>query len=1386
MIRVVILGPLEVHTPDGLVEIPGRRLRALLIRLALDPGRVVSADRLIDDLWQDEPPAAAHNALQALVSRLRAVVGRTTIESGGGGYRLNVPPDSVDVVLFEQRVRAGRAAREAGDAATAAKHLRSALDLWRGNALSDVEGTPFAEVEAAGLEEQRVAAVEDLVDAVLAQSAAAAEAEDLLPELEQLRAAFPLREKLHARYMRVLYALGRQAEAIAAYEHLRSTLADRLGVDPSPELAKLHLAMLRQAPDLTTLPPTPRHQIPTHSSRPTEPTNPHPALTPPTPAPPPSPPAVRVATSPPRRGNLPAQLTSFIGREPELELVDNLLRNTRLVTLTGPGGAGKTRLAQECGTRLGELAADGVWFAPLAAVADGADVAQAVLTSLGGENTVLLAEIALERVETVTPKERLHVLLADQQLILILDNCEHVVDAVAELVDQVLSAAPGVRVLATSREPLALTGETLCPVASLALPPDPAEPPTTHSASVHDDHPPTDFHSPAVKPGHPTQPPPPAIPVHSITRLSPPTSSASTASTPESVLKYPAVQLFVERARAVRPGFQLTSANVAPVIRICRALDGIPLAIELAAARLRSLSPQQVADRLDDRFRLLNSGSRTALPRHQTLRAIVDWSWDLLTPAERTVLSRLAVFAGGATPDAAQRVCSTPEPSAAQDVCATPEPAAAQRVCATPAPSAASSPAESASPASAPATKPSPAESAAPPPTAPTELSPAPAAAEPASAPTPTSAPTSAPAPTSATSFALPPDEIIDVIASLVDKSLVVAQEDEVGEVRYRLLETVRAYAGERLDESGERTFIRVAHAEYFVTLAERAEPELRAADQIHWINRLTLERDNFNAALRHCVTVGDFRIALRFYQGLLWFWMTRGYEKEGTQWAKEVSELVQRPDVEVPTELSEAYLLCSSMLQVMGAMHEHPGDIQAIGTVLFNAVPENSYGARHPALALVRPIVGVVMASWSADSTATRRELALLADHPDPWVRAARYSFTALLELQSANPDVAEKLLLTGYAKFRELGDRQGLLFTLVMLVEFALVKGEFRVAVSRAEEAYSYATDGLNPDSGSMLLMKLGQTRAFAGELEHGRRLIEQGVRTAERCGELADAAAGHAELAALAIRQDDRPEARKQLAAASSLLGRNTEQRPDAGVANSMTLTRRGYLATLDGDFDLARDCYAQAVDLVRSGPFLSFMSGLDETIRGLAALAAMQGDHIRAAELLGSAFAVVGLENQSSYAGPKAKAAALAALGEEAFAEAFDRGRRTHTFEVLAIEAPEVEVEVGAADTETDAATADAATATAAAAAAADAEAADTDAAEAAAADAEAAAAADADEVPEVPEAAEVPEVPEVPEAAEAAEVAEAPDAAEVPEAVEVAEAPARPTPSDDLL
>jgi predicted ATPase/DNA-binding SARP family transcriptional activator len=1224
-LRVAILGPLEVRGQDrGLLEVPGRRLRALLIRLALEPGRPVSAERLIDDLWREDPPAAANNALQALVSRLRAVLGRTAIESGGGGYRLKVPADAVDVVRFEQGVRAARGRLDAGDADGAVKLLREALGLWRGDALADVEGEPFADAARTGLEAKRVAAIEALTDAALA-SGAAGEINALLPELEQLRAAYPFREGLHGGYMRLLYATGRHAEALAAYEQLRSTLADRLGVDPSPETARLHLAILRQDPELPTVTPSsssgatttggggdanaaaaPASAItaasgagapsapgaaggPSSTSRSTA-ASPHPATAPPTGAAasadtaavgaaafagsattgrPAAAPAAsassadlvqRSADATARvvaartRGNLPAQLTSFIGREAELELVASLLTQSRLVTLVGPGGAGKTRLAQESGAGIARGLADGVWFVPLASVADGNDVPQAVLTALGGDESLWLTTLALERLDAASKTEHLCSMLAGRDPLLILDNCEHVIDDVAELVDVILSAAPGVRVLATSREPLALTGEALCPVASLALPPEDPGPGLAGSPSS----------------GRPE-------PVSCGGGLA--------AEQVESALDYAAVRLLAERARAVRPGFAVNEANVAAVTRICRALDGIPLAIELAAARLRSLTAQQVADRLDDRFRLLSSGSRTALPRHQTLRAIVDWSWELLSGPERAVLARLSVFAGGATPEAAARVCSTGD-----------EPAAVEA------------------------------------------------------------------------------EGVVDVIASLVDKSLVVAQEDEAGDVRYRLLETVRAYAAERLAEGGDpaAAVVRDAHARHFLELAEHADPHLRGAEQLGWILRLTLERDNSAAALRHVVAAEDAESALRFFQALTWFWLMRNYEADAAQWSAEIHAMLERTGFEVPDHLREAYMLCEGERNITTAFREQPGDLNVVAQALIESLPPESLRARHPMLAIARPIAGL-LGGHGVEAGQAESELEALADHPDPWVRAVRHTFAGLLLLHRARPEEAEAALRAGYAAHKEIGDRLGLMFTLIMLSQLSIAHGRFEQALRQAEEASGYASEGISGDSGSFLLVQVGQARALAGEPEAGRRLMEMAATSAERLGEYGEAAGGYAELAALALREGDRAEARRRLAQATSLLDARSEDRERArmGLAYSTVTTRSAYLAALDGEFEAARQYLREALEAVSSGPFLSFMSGFDEVVRGLAGLASLEGDHVRAAELLGSAFAVVGMGNVASYSDARTRAAAVAALGEEAFTAAFERGRRLGKPEILAL-------------------------------------------------------------------------------------------------------------------
>ncbi|MGY4921327.1 BTAD domain-containing putative transcriptional regulator [Streptomyces sp. 900105755] len=543
-VRYAILGTTQALRPDGTaVPVGGARLRALLTVLALRPGRAVPAGLLVDEVWGDEPPADAGGALQALVGRLRRALGAGAVVSTDGGYRLAAAPDDVDLHRFERLTGEGLRALADGDPAKAATVLDDALALWHGPALADL---PDRTAEAARVDVRRLDALRARHTAALALG----QAEQSLPELTALCDAHPLDEPLQALRLRALHGTGRTAEALAAYDDVRRLLADRLGSDPGPELRALHGELLDPAP---------------------------------------------AADAPARPGNLRARLTSFVGREADIEAIQGDLATARLVTLLGPGGAGKTRLSQEAADTVRYAARDGVWLAELAPVDDPAGVPEAVLSALGARQAVLYGggaetmRAAADRHDD--PVERLVEHCARRRMVLVLDNCEHVVDAAADLAAQLLERCVDLTILATSREPLGVPGELLRPVEPL----------------------------------------------------------------PEPV----ALRLLAERGAAARPGFTVDADDetAAACAEICRRLDGLPLAIELAAARLRMLTPRQIADRLDDRFLLLTSGSRTVLPRQQTLRAVVDWSWDLLDAGERAVLGRLSLFAGGCDLAAAEAVC---------------------------------------------------------------------------------------------------------------------------------------------------------------------------------------------------------------------------------------------------------------------------------------------------------------------------------------------------------------------------------------------------------------------------------------------------------------------------------------------------------------------------------------------------------------------------------------------------------------------------------------------------------------------------------------------------------------------------------------------------------
>lgn len=555
--QVGLLGPLTVAVDGVEVTVAGARLRALLTRLAVDPGRAASVAELVEAVWGDEPPAEPAAALQSLVSRLRRALSQPgSVVQHPSGYLLAVGRGDLDATRFGDRLAAGRSALRRDEPAEAAVQLSEGLALWRGAALEDAGDAPYAQAYAARWEEQRLTARSELVGIALARGRAA----EVVPELEELVVAHPLRESLTAQLMTALAASGRTAEALERYGQTRALLAEQLGTDPGPALQQLHLALLRGEPAA-------------------------PAGTP------------DAGTG--GRTNLRSWLTSFVGRADELDRVSELLRDGRLTTVVGPGGAGKTRLATEAARRWQQESGQPAWLVELAPVADRADIAPTILGVLGLRDARLLDRGSGPQ---LGDEERLLEALAGSRSLLVVDNCEHLVDPVARLVDEILARAPGVRVLATSREPLAITGESLCALPPLGLP--------------------------------------------------------DGSATLDEAQRSPAVRLWVDRARAVSSGFTLDEDTVGLVGEIVRRLDGLPLAIELAAARLRVLPLAEIASRLSDRFRLLTGGNRAGLPRHQTLRAVVEWSWALLDPAQRLLAERLAVFPAGATVETATAVCA--------------------------------------------------------------------------------------------------------------------------------------------------------------------------------------------------------------------------------------------------------------------------------------------------------------------------------------------------------------------------------------------------------------------------------------------------------------------------------------------------------------------------------------------------------------------------------------------------------------------------------------------------------------------------------------------------------------------------------------------------------
>ncbi|WP_308202887.1 BTAD domain-containing putative transcriptional regulator [Crossiella sp. SN42] len=959
--RFGVLGPLTAWTAQGTpAPVQEAKVRLLLAALLARGGRPVPADRLVLDLWGDAVPANPLGALQTKVSRLRRAIGRDLVESGPAGYRLRA---DTDADRFTALLTA------AGDAPPRerAELLVSALDLWRGPAFAEFADEDFARPVAHGLAERRLAAVELLGETRLALG----EPAEALAAVGDLVARHPLRERLRAVQLRALYLAGRQAEALTAYAELRERLAEELGADPGPELAALHESMLRQDPGL------------------------------------------RVAVRP--RGNLPAALTELIGREHAVRAVRGLLTRHRLVTLTGPGGVGKTSLALAA-AETGPEFPDGAWLVDLSGhpgTAGQAELAESVAGAL---------HIRAD------PGADLATALRDQRLLLVLDNCEHVLAPAAGLIARLLRAAPELRVLATSREPLGVPGERLEAVPPLA----PAD----------------------------------------------------------------AVRLLTQRAEAA--GADLSTADPDTLAALCLRLDGLPLALELAAPRLRVLGLTELLSRVDDRFRLLTTGGRLAPPRQRTLRAVIDWSWDLLTEPERILLRRLAIHAEGCTLAAAEAV----------------------------------------------------------------------SAADPLTGP-----------------------EILDLLARLVDRSLVLVAEGP----RYRLLESIADYARTRLTDAGELPQLRDRHLTHYLDLAEAAQ--LRDHRQRDWLSRLDRESANLRRALDTAVHNADTDRALRLVRALVWYWYLRGRLSEAE---RQLRLALSVPGAHPLRDTVAAWLTGITLLRRGGADPNARRELTEQSTVDAEATWFQAFSLHYT----------------GGDLTAGATRLAGVSTM-DPWLRAAVLATTALQAVMRGDLATATTQSTESLALFTTLGDTWGRSLAGYARSAVAEITGDYalatelRTAALELAQANEFWTDAADQLTGLARLDLLASHHARA-ESRH-----RQARRLAAEHGYQAGVI--HAELGlALGARRTG------DLATAHTLLTgvlawhRQVNYAPGVALAHS----ELGFIAELRGHPGeaLSRHTLARAAAETSGDPRAIALAE-----EGLAGAHSLAGEHDRAAELLASAAA-----------------------------------------------------------------------------------------------------------------------------------------------------------------
>ena len=907
MLQYRLLGPLEVAAEGAALALGGPRQRAVLARLLVDVGRVVSTDALVDAVWGDEPPPTAVKTLQKYVVELRKSLGPGVLLTRGRGYVLAAASEQVDALCFERLMEDASKAERAGDLDRAIALRGEAEGLWRGDVLCDRRDAAFVAPERARLEELRVASLETALELELARGHHG----EVVARAAELIELYPFRERLWSALILSLYQSGRQVDALRAYERYRQTLAQELGLEPSDSLRALEVAILHHDAEIA-----PRAR----------------------------------GRDGPFEGNLPQWRTSLVGRTGELAAVETAVARHCLVTLTGTGGVGKTRLAVEAARRLAARYPGGCWFVDLSAVEHGDLVARAVADALS------ISEQPGEDLDDSVTEALSH----RPALLLVLDNCEHVLAGCVAAVRRILAGAPLVTVLATSGQPLGVGEEHVVAVAPLAF------------------------------------------------------AVAGTGAHP------PAVQLFVERAHEALAGFELSEDDIEAATRICGRVDGLPLAIELAASQVRVLEPAEIAARLDDRLRFASPSGTPS--RQRTLEVAIGWSYDRLPPLAREVFDRISVFVESCSLEAVEAVAT---------------PGVTRR-------------------------------------------------------------------------------DVLEAVTALVDGSLLMRERGPVGAARYRLLETLRLYGLQRLEQSGRLRSARRAHALFFLGLAEAASPHLFGPDERTWKERLDAEEANVRAALAWAIDQ-DRDLAARLAVALVPYWSLGWTNAQGVEF---LLPLVERraqlsPELRAPVLTAAAHLsaetgearLVADWAEEAGRLFERGADLVGVGRaqLTLGAALGNQGALEEAEGALAEANAAARAAKDDVFLAMTLEAQGLVAARRGDFVQSRHFH---LLEVDA-------------WARVGSLAGRSA---ALLLLAYAARSLGDLDAAAELSRRAGEGFTASANPNGASHALSALADVARLRGDVAAAEATYAEALAAFQANGDRRCAASTNKNLAVMANQRGD----------------------------------------------------------------------------------------------------------------------------------------------------------------------------------------------------------------------------------------------------------------------